>query len=348
MNEDFRTIDYTELVSLLRSPEIAGKDLLLRARERTQAVFSRNVLLRGIVEFSSCCRNSCTYCGLRLQNTGLRRHRLGEDEICSAAEDLYQIGLRTLVLQSGEDLFFTGEMIARLIDRIKASCPGLAVTLSLGERDYSDYRLWREAGADRYLLKIETRDPELYHRLHPGMSLERRLDCIDSLIELSYQTGSGLINGLPGQTPESLARDLLYLRSKSLAMISIGPLVPHPATPLSTSPPGSISETLFLLALCRLMNPDAHIPATSALASGQEDLRSSALEAGANVIMPNCTPADAARAYDIYPHSHRRENLSGSALKRAVMQVQNAGMLTDFSRGDALGFNRTAEKEYRL
>jgi len=346
MNESVIDVSPKNLKSLFLSSGTCREEIVNQARILCKQRFEGSVLLRGIVEFSSFCRKSCAYCGLRCQNMKLSRYRLSEEEIETAVANLFQLGLRTVVLQSGEDLNYSDEDIARIIEKIKKKHPSLAITLSLGERDFREYKIWREAGADRYLLKIETRNPELYRRLHPGMSLQSRLDCIDALIDLSYQTGSGLISGLPGQNAESICDDLLYLSSKKLDMISIGPFVPHPATPLASCPAGAASESIFLLALCRLMNPGAHMPATSALAAGPEDMRSSALGSGANVIMPNCSPASAARDYDIYPHSGRSGNQGAAALQQALDQIERGGKRPDFSRGDALRLSDAPLKEY--
>lgn len=294
------------------------------------------VILRGIVEFSNYCRNSCRYCGLRRQNCQVRRYRLSNEEILTAVESLYRQGIGTVVLQSGEDPDLSADRLARLIEQIKRNY-SMAVTLSVGEWSFSHYKTWRSAGADRYLLKIETTDKGLYHALHPGMNYFDRLRCLDALDELEYQRGSGIIVGLPGQTIESIADDLNFLDRRDFDMISIGPFIPHPHTPLSPHPPGSIDITCAAIAVARCLTKNSHIPATSALAASSPDYRYRALLSGANVIMPNFTPPASARYYDIYPHNGRKKPNQSEAIASAVQQILKAEReVTYYTRGDSL------------
>ncbi|MFW5727526.1 MAG: [FeFe] hydrogenase H-cluster radical SAM maturase HydE [Spirochaetia bacterium] len=300
------------------------------------------VILRGIVEFSNYCRNSCRYCGLRRQNRRLPRYRLSIDQILKAVNSLYRQGIGTVVLQSGEDPYLSAGWLTRLIERIKRSYD-LAVTLSVGEWSFSHYKKWRSAGADRYLLKIETTDSGLYQALHPGMDFFERLRCLDALDELGYQCGSGIIIGLPGQTTESIAEDLNFLHRRDFDMLSIGPFIPHPLTPLSPYPPGSIDSTCAAIAVARCVTKNSHIPATSALAAWPPDYRYRALLAGANVIMPNFTPPATARYYDIYPHNGRTKTHQNDALASAVQQVLKANKdVAYYTRGDSLKPRRTS------
>jgi len=258
------------------------------------------VHVRGIIEFSNFCRCNCLYCGLRRDNHRLARRRMSFEQIVETAVLAERLGLGTVVLQSGEDLWWTAEGVAELIAEIKRRTH-LAVTLSLGEREAWEYALWREAGADRYLLKHETADPELYRRLHPGASFENRLECLETLAELGYQIGAGCIIGLPGQTPASLAADLRLLQCFEVHMAGLGPLIPHRDTPLAHAPTGSLAVTLNMLALARLLLPDLMLPATTALETAQPGGQLAGLKAGANVLMPNLTPRDQATLYEIYP-----------------------------------------------
>ncbi|MFA7565911.1 MAG: [FeFe] hydrogenase H-cluster radical SAM maturase HydE [Alkalispirochaeta sp.] len=293
------------------------------------------VLVRGIVEFSSYCKNSCTYCGLRSQNGSAGRYRLSTQAILSSVGKLYRLGVRTVVLQSGEDPELSADWVSSLVAQIKERWD-IAVTLSLGEWPRSSYRQWREAGADRYLLKIETTDIQLYHRLHPGMNYSNRLRCIDDLEELGYQTGSGIIVGLPGQSDASIAKDLQFLYERDFDMISIGPFIPHPRTPLAHYPAGSIERTCTALALIRCLSKNSHLPATSALAATNPDRRHLGLLAGANVIMPNFTPQNHVEHYDIYPHEGRVATPESSPLQKAEYQVRLAGRHMDYAKGDSL------------
>lgn len=276
------------------------EDLRLEADEVRRQWVGDAVHVRGIIEFSNCCIRSCRYCGLNRFNDQLRRYRMPPDEIVDTALKAAAMGFKTIVLQSGDDFFYTREMIADMVREIKKT--GVAVTLAVGERPGEDYRAWREAGADRYLLKFETSDSGLYNRLHPGTSLDIRLQCLRDLRSLGYQVGSGFMIGLPGQTPEILASDLMLMRSLQLEMAGVGPFIPHPATPLGLEPAGEVALALRVLALSRLVLPWAHLPATTALSSLDKDGRRLGLTGGANVLMPNITPPEYRKLYEIYPH----------------------------------------------
>ena len=313
--------------------------LYRHAREICLKECGQGVLLRGIVEFSNYCRNSCLYCGLRSQNKDVHRYRMSRKQVLAAVENIYRQGIKTVVLQSGEDPLISEDWLARVISSIKERFD-MAVTLSVGEWPYRFYKKLRNAGADRFLLKIETTDRDLYEKLHPGMSYDNRLRCLNHLFELEYQNGSGIITGLPGQTLESIARDILFLYELDFDMISIGPFVPHPGTPLGGSPPGTAELTCGAIALIRILTRNAHMPATTALAAGQKDLRSKGLLAGANVIMPNFTPAQYAVHYDIYPEAPRgsvRNQTAGCVqVFSACSAIAAADRVSDFSRGDSL------------
>ena len=258
------------------------------------------VHLRALIEFSSYCRGSCKYCGLRAANRELQRYRMAPDEIVAAAVVARDLGYRTVVLQSGEDASYTGPMLAGVVREIKARCD-VAVTMCVGERPEADYALWREAGADRYLLRIETSDRDLYAALHPGMSFDHRLRCLQALRRLDYELGCGVLVGLPGQSDESRARDLLFLADLKPDMLGLGPFIPHPQTPLADALPADLTTTLRMTALARLLLPDAHIVATTALGTIDPAGRERGLSVGADVVMPNVTPQQFRALYEIYP-----------------------------------------------
>lgn len=272
-------------------------------RDAAQAVCRRHlgshVHVRGLVEFSSVCRRNCRYCGLRRENRQLARYTLTAAEIMAACGRARQAGVDTLVLQSGEwprDPHWLAQLIRRLKQRF-----GLPVTLSVGEQSREAYALWREAGADRFLLRHETADARLYAALHPGWRLSRRLEALHTLRELGYVVGAGFLVGVPGQRPRSLVDDILLVRDLGAGMCGVGPFVPQAGTPLGRQPHGSVPLTLRVLAVLRLCLPDIHLPATTALATlsprqGQRD----GLLAGADVLMPSFTPADRRAAYSIY------------------------------------------------
>lgn len=276
------------------------------------------VHLRAIIEFSNYCFQNCLYCGLRRDNKLLPRYRLDGRQIMAAVSEAVALGLKTVVLQSGEDIHYSAGVIARLVEEIKGKYD-VAVTLSLGERRRQEYALWRQAGADRYLLKHETADAELFRRLKPDSRLEDRLRCLCWLKELGYQVGSGNMVGLPGQNVEALARDIILMRDLEVEMAGVGPFLPHQATPLRDAAPGSLDLTLKVLAATRLCLPWAHLPATTSLSTLFPEGRRLALGSGANVVMPNLTPPEVRGKYLIYPQKaditeRPRQALDGLAL----------------------------------
>lgn len=289
-----------EDIKALLTADIAELDYLLQqADQKRKEVCGDEVHLRAIIEFSSYCKQNCHYCGLRKENHKLERYQLKKDEIIETAGMASELGYQTVVLQSGEDEYPAAE-IAEIIKEIK-NTTDLAITLSLGERDFAAYKLWWEAGADRYLLKHEIADQALYEKYHPGMSYQNRIESLKYLKTIGYQIGSGVIIDLPGQTPEILAEDLLLSQDLKLDMIGSGPFIPHEQTPLAESKTGTVEMTLKFTALSRLLLPLAHIPATTALGTIDAEGRQKALLAGANVVMPNVTDSKYREKYQIYP-----------------------------------------------
>jgi len=257
------------------------------------------ILLRGIVEFSNYCRNNCLYCGLNNKNKNIRRYRLSQQQVVECVEQMAGAGIKTVVLQSGEEDDLDPVWLKQLIEKIKTRFD-IAVTLSVGQRDISDYRLWRNAGADRFLLKIESSDKELYSTLHPEMKFDERVNCSRQLRSLGFQTGSGCIVGLRGQTTQILARDILFFAREDFDMIGIGPFIPHHETELAGDKTGNLSMVLKMIAVTRMDKKNAHLPATTALGSiGDGDPRLDALKVGANVLMPNYTPVEYKKLYSL-------------------------------------------------
>lgn len=320
----------TEEIEILLACGGMELELLFAAANKVRQKFMGDaVQLRGLIEFSNYCERNCSYCGLRESHKALLRYRMDAAEILVIAGNAVPLGYKTVVLQSGEDSYYSAEMIAVITGRLKEEL-GLAVTLSLGERTEEDYRLWREAGADRYLLKHETADPELYGALHPDMAWENRKKALYTLRELGYQVGSGCMVGLPGQTLASLAADVLLFKELDVEMAGIGPFIPNPNTPLGKAERGTVEMTLKMIAVTRLLLPQAHLPATTALGSIDGKGRQKALVAGANVVMPNITPNKYRRLYEIYPNkiclddnpAHCRNCIGGiiSSLGRTVSE----------------------------
>ena len=291
------TLNREAIVTLLT--EAPAEELYRRADDVRREAVGDDVHLRGLIEFSNICRNNCLYCGINNGNKRVKRYRMSDEELVVTAERAAALGFQTIVLQSGEDMHFGQARMCRLIERIKRL--DVALTLSIGERDYEDYRAMRNAGADRYLLRIETTDVDLYHRLNPGMSWQRRHECLLMIRELGYELGSGIMVGLPGQTIHSIADDLLYLKDIGIDMAGIGPFIPHPETPLAGEKGGSLELALRTMATMRLLMPDINIPATTAMESLHPQGRIMALQAGANVVMPNVTEGEYRRLYELYP-----------------------------------------------
>ncbi|MFK4764037.1 [FeFe] hydrogenase H-cluster radical SAM maturase HydE [Desulfobaculum sp. SPO524] len=295
-------------------------------------VFGTDVYLRGIVEFSNHCCRRCQYCGLRAPNTKAQRYRLDAEHIENAAALVPQLGFGTLVLQSGDDFSYSGEAIAALVRNIKEQ-QDIAITLSLGDRTEDDFALWRDSGADRYLLKLETTDPDLYAACRPGENLADRFRRIEELRKLGYEVGSGVITGLPGMTTPRLADDLLRLSSLELDMIAAGPFVPHPQTPFAGEDHGSLDTNYRASAILRLLNPQANIPATSALDVLQAGGRCTALARGCNVIMPSLTPEDVRAAYSIYPGKNTFTSDALAYAEDVKAMIREAGYTPSASQG---------------
>jgi biotin synthase len=235
-------------------------------------------------------------------------------EVGESAKAIHAMGIKTLVLQSGEDPWYTRDRLSDLIRQIKEET-GLTLTLSVGERPREDYQAWKNVGADRYLLKQETSAEQLFAHLRPGRTLTERLDSLRILRELGYEVGSGNMVGLPGQSDHDLARDIQLFREFDLDMIGIGPFIPHPQTPLGKSATPDLNLTLKVLALTRIVTRDPHLPATTASAVLEPEGRKRALMAGANVIMPNLTPWRYRGLYQVYPGKEKTDGGLDSTLR---------------------------------
>jgi len=287
-----------EILELLQNDDI-NEELFKAADEIRQEYLGDYVHLRGLIEFTNICKRNCMYCGLRRDNKNLERYRLTEEEILDFAKKSVSYGYKTIVLQGGEDDYFTKERMTNIVKEIKKL--GVALTLSLGEKTFDEYKAFKEAGADRYLIRIETTDKKLYEDMDPNMSFEERLNCLKNLRDLGYELGSGILVGLPNQTLESIARDILFFKEINADMIGIGPFIPNEDTPLKDAQGGDLTLALKVMALTRLMLPDINIPATTAMESLTPNGRIIALQSGANVVMPNVTEGDYRKLYALYP-----------------------------------------------
>ena len=305
-----------EILQLLKDNSI--NEILFKAADDVREKYLGNsVHLRGLIEFTNICKRNCMYCGLRRDNNNLERYRLSEDEIFDFAKKAVSYGYKTIVIQGGEDEYYTKDRMVNIIRKIKSL--NVALTLSLGEKTYDEYKAFKEAGADRYLIRIETTDKKLYEDMDPGMSFENRLDCLKNLGELGYEVGSGILVGLPGQALESMAKDILFFKKINADMIGIGPFIPNQDTPLKDADGENFILSLKVMAITRLLLPDINIPATTAMESLAPNGRIMALQSGANVVMPNVTEGEYRKLYALYPGkictsdtpSHCRECITG-------------------------------------
>ncbi len=324
------------LVACAEDPEAA--ELLTQEAVRIRKKhYGDKVYIRGLIEFTNYCRNDCGYCGIRRGNLHARRYRLTKEEILECCARGYELGFRTFVLQGGEDRWFTDERMADIIRSIRASYPDCAITLSIGERSYESYRLLKEAGADRYLLRHETADEEHYGKLHPSeMSLAVRKMCLYDLKFLGYQVGAGFMVGSPGQTADCLAKDLLFLKELRPHMVGIGPFVPHHDTRFAQEKAGSVELTLFLLSVIRILLPKVLLPATTALGTMDPQGREKGLQAGANVVMPNLSPQKNRKQYELYDNKICTGEEAAECLECLARRVEQAGYHLCSGRGDAL------------
>ena len=276
----------------------------IRAQEKGDQVW-----IRAILEFSNYCRRSCAYCGLNCHNRQIERYRMTAEEMIATAIQANAAGYHTLVMQSGEDPYFNAERLGAIIQAIKKQTKEMAITVSCGEQPKATYAYWRECGANRYLLKHETADPELYQKLHPCGTLANRIQCLKTLKALGYETGSGFMIGLPGQTTATIAEDLLLLKEIGCDMAGIGPFIPHPATPLAHAESGSTELTTRAVALARILLPQANLPATTALGVMDQEAKHHAFSSGANVVMKKVTPQQYKTLYEIYPAQFAPTNI---------------------------------------
>lgn len=330
-----------DLITLLNADKDESKALFDAADQVRVNTLGDEVHFRGIIEFSNHCMKNCLYCGLRRDNKALARYRLKPEEIIEGARETARLGCRTLVLQSGEDNFYSADILGELIVRIKEELD-LAITLSLGDRTKKDYELLKAAGADRYLLKHETCDADLFLYLRPGTCLEERLKRQVWLREKGFQLGSGNMVGLPGQSIETLAGDIILMRDMDVEMAGIGSFIPNKQTPLAVADGGSLEMSLKTLAAARLAMPGAHLPTTTSIASIHPQGRVKALQCGANVIMPNMTPRQYRESYMIYPGKLGLQDTPEDSYKRAVKAVNDAGRTVSRGYGHSLKYEKAA------
>ena len=310
--------------------------LMEQARQVAVQRFGRGIYVRGLIELSNVCRNDCLYCGIRRSNGRVERYTLTREQVMNCCEQGYEIGFRTIVLQGGEWGEERSQWIADLVAEVKQHWPDCAITLSLGEHPRETYALWRQAGADRYLLRHETRNERLYSLLHPrGMTIEHRLQCLDWLQELGFQVGAGFMVGAPFQSLRSIVEDIQFLVAFRPQMIGIGPFIPQHDTPLARFPAGTVEMTARIYAILRLALPQALIPSTTAMATLAPGGRLRGILAGANVVMPNLSPVESRAKYSLYDNKASLGAESAQGVMQLSRELATIGYSIDWSRGDS-------------
>ncbi len=335
-NQNLKKEEFVELIRCADDPE-TREALAERAVEIRKKYYGDKVYTRGLIEFTNYCKNDCYYCGIRRSNRNAKRYRLTEEEILACCENGYELGFRTFVLQGGEDPYYTDDRMERIIRSMKEKYPECAVTLSIGERSMESYRRFREAGADRYLLRHETADEAHYRTLHPEeMSLQNRMECLRNLKALGYQVGAGFMVGSPNQTAECLAEDLLFLKDLEPQMVGIGPFIPHHDTAFAKEPAGSVELTLYLLSVIRILLPKVLLPATTALGTMDPRGREKGLAVGANVVMPNLSPVKNRKQYELYDNKICTGEEAAECRGCLSRRVESVGYHLVSDRGDAV------------
>lgn len=317
-----------------RNPEVVqyAKQKAVTIR---QQIFGNKVYIRGLIEISNICKNDCLYCGIRCSNKTCERYRLSEEDILECCEEGYQLGFHTFVLQSGEDAYFSDDVLCHLLETMKSKYPDCAITLSLGERSKESYVRLFQAGANRYLLRHETADQHHYQKLHPSyMSYENRMKCLYTLKEIGYQTGCGFMVGSPYQDEKMLAKDLKFIEEFHPQMCGIGPFIPHNATPFKDMRAGSVDLTCYLLSLIRLIYPPILLPSTTALGTIDTQGTEKGIQAGANVIMPNLSPLSVRKKYELYNHKKHTGEESAQNKNRLALKMKEIGYEIVTERGD--------------
>ena len=333
-----RNLDSNALCQLIALADDSQQELYLfeKARQKKEEVYQDKIYIRGLIELSNYCKNNCLYCGIRAVNTSIERYRLSKEQILDCTRYGYELGFRTFVLQGGEDPAYSDQYICDIVRQIKEEHPDCAVTLSIGEKSYESYKAYRDAGADRYLLRHETATEEHYRLLHPEkMSFENRQRCLEDLKSLGYQVGSGFMVGSPFQTIEHIVADLRYLQQLEPDMIGIGPFIPHHQTPFADKDQGNLHLTLRLIAILRLMFPNALLPSTTALGSIHPQGRKMGLRCGANVVMPNLSPLDVRNLYKIYDNKAYVNAEAAEGIAILKKEAEEIGYKVVIDRGDA-------------
>ncbi|MBQ2871583.1 [bacterium] len=325
------SLDKNEIISLLSCNDY-DEEIFTAADCIREKYVGNEVYLRALIEFSNACLKDCKYCGLRCSNNNIKRYNLDENEILNCVENAVEFGYKTIVLQSGENNAYSVSKLCKLIQKIKEF--DVALTLSIGEKSIEEYKSYKAAGADRFLLRIETSDENLYKQMHPKSDYKNRINCLKNLKTLGYEIGTGCLVGLPNQSIESLADDILFFKEIESDMVGIGPFISHPQTPLSCTPNGDLVLAVKVMALTRLLLPNINIPATTAMETLAKNGQLFALQSGANVVMINFTTDDFKNDYNIYPNKSSANPLS------IAENLESINRLVKMSRGNSLSWEK--------
>lgn len=322
-----KSLTHSEFVALIDGRNEEVTELLRNeAVKLREEIYGKKVYIRGLIEISNICKNDCYYCGIRRSNQNCERYRLSPSDIYECCDEGYSLGMRTFVLQGGEDGFYSDEAVCEIVSHIKKEHPDCAVTLSLGERSKESYKRLYDAGADRYLLRHETANKEHYGKLHPqGMSYDERIECLYNLKETGFQVGCGFMVGSPFQTTENIANDLVFIKDFQPDMCGIGPFIPHKDTCFKDEKAGSIELTCFLLSVIRIIKPNLLLPATTALGSLHPEGREMGILSGANVVMPNLSPQSVRKKYALYDNKLSDGAESAQSIEALKERMSNIG-----------------------
>ena len=322
----------SEIKEMLLLEEEEAFALYEEANSLTEKLFGKSIFVRGIIEFSNVCAKNCLYCGIRRGNKNVKRYHIGKEDLKKIIMDAHNDNFKTIVLQSGEVDVYDND-ITEVIEYVKSKCD-IAITLSMGEKSREQCIEWKNAGADRYLLRIETTNRKLFENLHPDDDFDNRLKSLMTLKELGYEVGTGVMIGLPKQTEEDLASDILFFKENDFDMLGVGPFIPHNETPLRNIKSVNMSMVLNFLSAMRLVTYDTNIPATTSMATLDKEGREKALNAGANVIMPNYTPQKYRESYKLYDNKICTKEDAEHTMEFTKKTVERAGKVLVLERGD--------------
>lgn len=333
---DTHKLGVEEYETLLNDVTNEEKEVLrLEAVRLATSIYGKDIYARGLIEFSNYCKNDCYYCGIRNGNKNAERYRLTKEQIYSCCDIGYELGFRTFVLQSGEDLYFTDEIMVEIISHIRKKFPDCAITLSIGEKEKETYKKYFDAGANRYLLRHETANKTHYEKLHPEtMSYEHRMKCLQDLRDIGYQVGAGFMVESPYQTNKDLAYDLKFIEEFKPEMCGIGPFIPHKDTIYKNEKAGTLEKTLLLLSIVRIIRPNVLLPATTALGTINPLGREKGVEHGANVVMPNLSPSSVRNKYLLYDNKICTGDEAAECKDCMSARMKRIGYTLVIDRGD--------------